>query len=87
MPSGFESVARITDQRLDDTHGRHPDARPKRSQGRGLKGLRPVAMEACNAEMMKYVTTRPLLRARARARFDEMRKLPNTDLGRMAAIG
>lgn len=51
------------------------------------KGIRPVAMEDCNAEMMKYVTNRPLLRGRARCGFDELRKLPNTDLNKMAAIG
>ena len=51
------------------------------------KGIRPVAMEACEAEMMKYATNRPLLRARARCGFDELRKVPNTDLGKMAAIG
>jgi len=51
------------------------------------KGIRPVAMEDCNAEMMKYVTNRPLLRGRARCGLDELRKLPNTDPGGMAAIG
>jgi dienelactone hydrolase len=51
------------------------------------KGIRPDTPETCNAEMMKYATNRPLLRGRARCAFDELRKLPNTDLGKMAAIG
>jgi dienelactone hydrolase len=36
---------------------------------------------------MKYATNRPLLRARARAGLDELRKVANTDLARLAAIG
>jgi len=51
------------------------------------KGIRPDTPETCNAEMMKYATNRPLLRGRARCGLDELRKLPNTDLGKMAAIG
>jgi dienelactone hydrolase len=37
--------------------------------------------------MMKYATNRPLLRRRARCGFDELRKVPNTDLSKLAAIG
>jgi dienelactone hydrolase len=51
------------------------------------KGIRPQTMEACQAEMMKYVTNRPLLRARARAALEQLRKLPGTDTGKLAAIG
>lgn len=51
------------------------------------KGIRPNTPEACEAEMMKYATNRPLLRERARCGLDELRKLPNTDLSRLAAIG
>jgi dienelactone hydrolase len=51
------------------------------------KGVRPTAMEACAAEMTKYRSNRPLLRARARAALDTLRKLPNTDTSRLGAIG
>ena len=51
------------------------------------KGIRPDTPETCEVEMMKYATNRPLLRERANCAFDELRKLPNTDLGKMAAIG
>ena len=51
------------------------------------KGIRPNTPSACEAEMMKYATNRPLLRQRARCGLDELRKVPKTDLGRMAAIG
>jgi dienelactone hydrolase len=51
------------------------------------KGIRPNTPETCQAEMMKYATNRPLLRARARAGLDELRKVANTDLARLAAIG
>jgi dienelactone hydrolase len=51
------------------------------------KGIRPNTPETCAAEMNKYASNRPLLRARARAALDELRKLPNTDTARMAAIG
>ena len=40
------------------------------------KGIRPNTPETCEAEMMKYATNRPLLRARARCGLDELRKLP-----------
>jgi dienelactone hydrolase len=51
------------------------------------KGIRPQTMEACQAEMMKYATNRPLLRARARAALDQLRKVPNTNTNKLAAIG
>jgi len=51
------------------------------------KGVRPTTMEACAAESGKYRENRPLLRARARAALDEIRKLPGTDSAQVAAIG
>jgi dienelactone hydrolase len=51
------------------------------------KGVRPNTPEACQAEMMKYATNRPLMRERARCGLDQLRKVPNTDLGQLAAIG
>ena len=49
--------------------------------GKGI--IRPNTPAACEAEMMKYATNRPLLRQRARCGLGELRKVPNTDLGRM----
>jgi dienelactone hydrolase len=49
--------------------------------------IRPNTPETCEAEMMKYATNRPLLRQRARRGFDELRKVSNTDLSKLAAIG
>jgi dienelactone hydrolase len=51
------------------------------------KGIRPNGMEACAAEMMKYLKDRPLLRARARAGLDQLRGLGVVDVDRLAAIG
>ncbi len=51
------------------------------------KGIRPNTLETCEAEMMKYATNRPLLRERARCGLDQLRKVPNTDTSKMAAIG
>ena len=51
------------------------------------KGIRPNTPETCEAEMMKYATNRPLLRERARCGLDQLRKVPNTDLSKLAAIG
>jgi len=51
------------------------------------QGIRPNTPQTCEAEMMKYATNRPLLRARARCAVDQLRELPNTDLSKMAAIG
>ena len=45
------------------------------------KGVRPTSMEACAAEAGKYRDNRALLRARARAALDTMKKLPGTDAG------
>ena len=51
------------------------------------KGVRPNTPETCGAEMMKYATNRPLLQARAREGLNELKKVPNTDLSKVAAIG
>src|SRR5690242_5007799 len=51
------------------------------------KGIRPTTMEACASEASKYREDRPLLRARARAALEQLRKLPGTDAGKTAAIG
>jgi dienelactone hydrolase len=51
------------------------------------KGVRPTSMEACAAEAGKYRDNRPLLRARARAALETLKKLSGTDAGKLAAIG
>ena len=51
------------------------------------KGVRPTTPDTCAAEMMKYRNDRKLLRARARAGLEMLKKLPNTDTSRLAAIG
>jgi len=51
------------------------------------KGIRPSGQEACAAEMMKYLKDRPTLRARAKAGFEQLKKLPVVDSSRTAAIG
>jgi len=51
------------------------------------KGIRPTTMEACASEAGKYRDNRPLLRARARAALEQLKKLPGTDAGQTAAIG
>lgn len=51
------------------------------------KGIRPTTMEACAAEAGKYREDRPLLRARARAALEQLKKLPGTDASKTAAIG
>ena len=51
------------------------------------KGIRPNTPQTCEVEMMKYATNRPLLRERARCGLNQLRNVPNTDLGRLAAIG
>jgi dienelactone hydrolase len=51
------------------------------------KGIRPSGPEACTAEMMKYLKDRPTLRARAKAGFEQLSKLPVVDGGKTAAIG
>jgi dienelactone hydrolase len=52
------------------------------------KGIRPATPEAAAREAAKYRgVDRRLLRERARAGLDELRKQPNVDPGRLAAIG
>jgi dienelactone hydrolase len=51
------------------------------------KGVRPTTPETCAPEMMKYRNDRKLLRSRARAGLDMLKKLPNTDTSRVGAIG
>ncbi len=52
------------------------------------KGIRPATPEAAAAEAGKYRgADRRLLRERARAGLDELRKQPNVDPRRIAAIG
>jgi dienelactone hydrolase len=51
------------------------------------KGVRPTTPDTCATEMMKYRNDRKLLRSRARAGLDMLKKLPNTDTSRLAAIG
>ncbi len=52
------------------------------------KGVRPATPEAAAKEAAKYRgADRSLLRERARAGLDELRKQPNVDPGRLAAIG
>jgi dienelactone hydrolase len=51
------------------------------------KGVRPTTMEACAEEAGRYRDNRPLLRARARAALDQLKKLPGTDGSKTAAIG
>ena len=51
------------------------------------KGIRPNTPQTCEAEMMKYATNRPLLRQRAQCGLEQLRKVPNTDRGKLAAIG
>jgi dienelactone hydrolase len=51
------------------------------------KGVRPTTPDTCATEMMKYRNDRKLLRARARAGLEMLKKLPNTDTSRLAAIG
>ncbi len=52
------------------------------------KGIRPATPEAAGREAGKYRgADRKLLRARTRAGLEELRKQPNVDPGRIAAIG
>ncbi len=52
------------------------------------KGIRPATPEASAREAAKYRgADRSLLRERARAGLEELRKQPNVDPGRLAAIG
>ena len=51
------------------------------------KGVRPATPDLAKAESSKYGGNRPLLRARVQAGLDELRKQPNVDSARIAAIG
>ena len=53
------------------------------------KGIRPPGNnpQACTAEMMKYLTNRPLLRERTKAGLEQLRAQPVVDTAKMAAIG
>lgn len=51
------------------------------------KGVRPTTMDACAAEAGKYYGNRGLLRARAKAALDALRKLPGTDASKLLGIG
>ena len=51
------------------------------------KGIRPKDSSAAGAEAGKYKRDRELLRARAKAGLETLRKLKNTDPNRIAAIG
>jgi dienelactone hydrolase len=51
------------------------------------KGVRPSDVPSASAESTKYKNDRPLLRARAQAGLDELRKQTNVDPAKLAAIG
>jgi len=51
------------------------------------KGVRPNNSKDAGAESGKYMKDRALLRARARAAFDELRNNPMVDAAKLAAIG
>jgi len=51
------------------------------------KGVRPANAQEASAEAGKYYKDPALLRARARAGFDELASLPQTDPERMAVTG
>ena len=51
------------------------------------KGIRPTNPKDAGAEMGKYMKDRGLLRLRAEAAFDQLRKNPMVNTGRLAAIG
>ncbi len=50
------------------------------------KGVRPQ-FPACADEMAKYLSNRPLLKARAKAGLEQLRALPVVDTSKMASIG
>ncbi|MFM9968591.1 MAG: dienelactone hydrolase family protein [Burkholderiales bacterium] len=50
------------------------------------KGVRPQ-FPACAAEMEKYLTNRPLLKARAKAGLEQLRALSVVDTSKMISIG
>ena len=51
------------------------------------KGIRPPAPKESGAEMSKYMTNRPLLRARAKAGFDRLSQDQNVNTAKLATIG
>ena len=51
------------------------------------KGVRPKTAKEAGAEMGKYMKDRPLLRLRAEAAFDQLRKSPLVNTSKLAAIG
>lgn len=51
------------------------------------KGIRPKTADASAKEAGIYKADRPLMRARAQAALDELRKEPMVDTGKLAAIG
>jgi dienelactone hydrolase len=51
------------------------------------KGVRPDTIPAAAEESGKYYKDRPLVLARAQAAFDQLRKSPLVDTGKIAAIG
>jgi len=51
------------------------------------KGIRPATPQAAAKEAGKYKADRKLLRARGEAALDELRRLPEVDPTRLAAIG
>ncbi|MBI3014864.1 MAG: dienelactone hydrolase family protein [Candidatus Tectomicrobia bacterium] len=51
------------------------------------KGIRPTASREAAQEAAKYMSNRPLYRARVQAALDLLRRNPRTDSGKLAAIG
>jgi dienelactone hydrolase len=51
------------------------------------KGIRPTDVKGCAAESAKYKGDRKLMRARAKAAYDVLRKDPRVDAMKIAAIG
>jgi dienelactone hydrolase len=51
------------------------------------KGVRPPDVKGAMAESSKYMKDRPLLRDRAKAAYDQLRKSPMVDPKKIAAIG
>ncbi|HEX8313270.1 MAG TPA: dienelactone hydrolase family protein [Chthoniobacteraceae bacterium] len=51
------------------------------------KGVRPADQQASSAEAGKYKANRPLLRERAKAGLDQLKKHPMVDSSKLAAIG
>ena len=51
------------------------------------KGIHPPAPKESGVEMGKYMSNRPLLRARVKAAYDRLLQDPHVDASRMATIG